>query len=300
MKLIILILAAMPLMAQQVTGPRVPSSGTYANRPTSPATGTVYIATDTDCGGTASATPTQCRWSGSTWQATGGVGGAGAVTCTVTAVSSIACTHNLGTGSNVPWVICNDSGGNELGGLTASTFVTDIKATSTNVVTISFSGATTGVCLISTGNQGPQGAVGATGPAGDSHRTVCIPFGSKNATAVLADADLADNDLYPIVLPSTLIEVTVRGDAGTPSVFVGRDRGGSVANLTSSSLTTASSGGVACSNVGGTTSIFGTTTCSSTLQNTSLSVGDWIVPVSGTAGGTAKQMSVCVTWTINP
>lgn len=50
----------------------------YASRPGSPFTGQNWIMTDTDCAGTASATPTACRWSGSAWQATGGSGGGGA------------------------------------------------------------------------------------------------------------------------------------------------------------------------------------------------------------------------------
>ena len=63
----------------------------YASRPGSPITGQIWTMTDTDCAGTASATPTQCRWSGSTWQATGGSGsggGSGGASVTPVAVSS--------------------------------------------------------------------------------------------------------------------------------------------------------------------------------------------------------------------
>ncbi len=153
--------------------------------------------------------------------------------------------------------------------------------------------------------QGSQGNGGGSGGNPNKvtiqlrRRTACILIGSKNAISALADTDLADSDNYPLYAASTLIEVTVRANAGTPNIILGRDRAGSVVNLTSTALTTASSGGIACSNTGGTTSVFGTTTCSATLQNTALALGDWILPVSGTAGGTAKQMTACATWTID-
>jgi hypothetical protein len=84
--------------------------------------------------------------------------------CTLAGVSSIACTHNLGTAT--PGVWCYDASGNMLGGTGATTSVTSVVATSINVATLTFSGSTTGACLISTGSMGPQGAVGPTGAAG--------------------------------------------------------------------------------------------------------------------------------------
>jgi hypothetical protein len=133
----------------------------------------------------------------------------------------------------------------------------------------------------------------------NTRRTICLPIGSKSAGAALADSDLADSDQYLVSTASTLVEITVRADGGTPNIILGRDRAGAVVNLTSAALTTAASGAVACANAGGTTGLNGATTCSATLQNTSLSAGDWILPVSGTAGGVAKQMSACLTWTVN-
>jgi hypothetical protein len=133
----------------------------------------------------------------------------------------------------------------------------------------------------------------------NTRRTICLPIGSKSASAALADTDLADSDQYLVSAASTLVEITVRADGGTPNIILGRDRAGAVVNLTSAALATAASGAVACANGGGTTGLNGGTTCSATLQNTSLSAGDWILPVSGTAGGVAKQMSACLTWTVN-
>lgn len=87
MRLIIGILAVTSMLsAQTVVGPRVPATGTYANRPTSPATNTVYIVTDDAsagaCTGGGSAR-SQCQWSGSAWVALGGTGGggSGSITC---------------------------------------------------------------------------------------------------------------------------------------------------------------------------------------------------------------------------
>lgn len=133
----------------------------------------------------------------------------------------------------------------------------------------------------------------------NTRRTICMTAGTKNASAALADTDLADSDAYFVPAAGTVVEVTVHGDAGTPNIILGRDRAGSVSNLTSSALATAASGAIACSNTGGTTGLDATTTCSSTLQNTGLNAGDWLKMVSGTAGGTAKQMAACVTWTVN-
>jgi hypothetical protein len=91
-------------------------------------------------------------------------------------------------------VTCNDASGNELGGLTATTTVTDIVATSTNVATVTFSAATTGTCRISnaqsgsigltggTGPTGPTGASGATGPTGAGGSTG--PTGPSGASGI--------------------------------------------------------------------------------------------------------------------
>jgi len=91
----------------------------------------------------------------------------------------------------------------------------------------------------------------------------------------------------------------VNADGGTPNIIVGRNRAGSIVNIVSAALATASSGGIACSNTGGTTGINGATTCSSTLQNTGLNAGDYLELVSGTAGGVAKFMVAHIIYTIN-
>jgi hypothetical protein len=153
---------------------------------------------------------------------------------------------------------------------------------------------------ITTAKINPGAVTSAKQSVEPTRRTICIPIGSKNAASALTDNDLADSDLYFLPAAGTLVEVSIRADNGTPNIILGRDRAGSVVNLTSTALATAASGGVACSNTGGTTGLNGVTACSATLQNTGLNVGDWILPVSGTSGGTAKQVTACLTWvTVN-
>jgi hypothetical protein len=96
--------------------------------------------------------------------ATGTGTGVAPFSCTVTAVTSIACTHNLGT--STPWVVCFDGSGNELGSTGATTSVTSVVATSASIATITFSGSTTGICKITSGSMGPTGLTGATGSTG--------------------------------------------------------------------------------------------------------------------------------------
>jgi hypothetical protein len=234
--------------------------------------------------------------SASTWASSGALaangvvlgGGAGSAP-TVTSADSTT-THALFATAGAPGFraiaagdipALNQSTTGTAGGLTGSALSGDVT-NSGNAVTIA------------------ANAVGSSKMAVvNTRRTICLPIGSKSASAALADSDLADSDQYLVSTASTLVEITVRADGGTPNIILGRDRAGAVVNLTSAALATAASGAVACANVGGTTGLNGATTCSATLQNGSLSAGDWILPVSGTAGGVAKQMSACLTWTVN-
>jgi hypothetical protein len=234
--------------------------------------------------------------SASTWASSGSLaangvvlgGGAGSAP-TVTSADSTA-THALFATAGTPAFraiavgdipALNQSTTGTAGGLTGTALSGDVT-NSGNAVTIA------------------ANAVGSSKMAVvNTRRTICLPIGSKSAGAALADTDLADSDQYLVSAASTLVEITVRADGGTPNIILGRDRAGAVVSLTSAALATAASGAVACANAGGTTGLNGTTACSATLQNTSLSAGDWILPVSGTAGGVAKQISVCLTWTVN-
>lgn len=131
-------------------------------------------------------------------------------------------------------------------------------------------------------------------------RRVCdMVFGDESASA-LTNAQLGPQKrMCYIPAAATVVEVDVSADAGTPNIIVAVNHAGTDSNIVSAALATAASGGIACSNTGGTTGIDGATTCSATLQNTSMAAGDYLEAVSGTAGGTAKLMTVHVIYTIN-
>lgn len=136
--------------------------------------------------------------------------------------------------------------------------------------------------------------------SGAARRTCMIVLGSDNGAAALANADISpQRGQCFIPAAATVVEITVRADAGTPSVIVSKNHAGTQTALLASALATAASGGLACSNTGGTAGLDGATTCSATLQNTSLAAGDWIDLTGGTAGGTAKRLSIAITFTVN-
>jgi len=131
-------------------------------------------------------------------------------------------------------------------------------------------------------------------------RRVCDMAIGDESGAVLTSAQLGPQKrMCYIPAAATIVEMDVAADAGVPSVIVGNNAAGTVTNIVSAALATAASGGIACSNTGGTTGIDGATTCSATLQNTSLAAGSYLELVSGTADGTAKLMTIHVIYTVN-
>jgi hypothetical protein len=138
---------------------------------------------------------------------------------------------------------------------------------------------------------------GITG-SGGARRICDIPVGNQ-AESAITNAQLGpQRRLCFIPTAATIVEMDVAADDGTPNVIVGLNHAGTVSNIVSSALATATSGGIACSNTGGTTGIDGATKCSATLQNTSVAAGDYLELVSGTAGGKAKLMTIHVTYTV--
>jgi hypothetical protein len=149
----------------------------------------------------------------------------------------------------------------------------------------------------------------AAGPSGSSLRRTCaLVFGAENASSALTDTDIGpQKEQCQVAYAATVNEIDVTADAGTPNVIVAiRHCTGSpcasnftVTNLVSGALATAASGAPACSKTGATAGLDTFTTCSATLQNTAIAVGDYIETVSGTAGGVAKRFSVQVNFTVN-
>jgi len=128
-----------------------------------------------------------------------------------------------------------------------------------------------------------------------------IVIGSDNAaSSVLANADLTQGNRCFIPAAATLLEIGVVANAGTPSIIMSRDRLGTVVNLLTGALVAgAGTSAYQCANATGTTSLNGISTCNGTLENPALLAGDYLSILSGTAGGTAKRLSITMTWTVN-
>jgi hypothetical protein len=127
-----------------------------------------------------------------------------------------------------------------------------------------------------------------------------IVAGADNALLALVNSDLGPQlDQCFVSQASTVLEIEVTADAGTPNVIPQQSLLGTPANLLSAALATAGAGAVACSNATGTTGFDGTTTCTNTLINASVPSGAWFGLTSGTAGGTAKRMSIAITYAVN-
>ena len=166
--------------------------------------------------------------------------------------------------------------------MTAAELSGDATTSGSNAVTIAANAVTAG-----------KSAVVMT------RRTCTIVVGADNGS-VLVDADLAQADQCYVPYAATVVEVFVKADGGTPNAIANvKNVAGTASSLTSSALATAAAGARACSNAGGTTGLDATTTCSGTLQNTSVAAGSTLGLTSGTAGGTAKRMSIAITYTVN-
>ncbi len=145
-------------------------------------------------------------------------------------------------------------------------------------------------------------------------RRVCsIVIGADNGTA-LTDADIGpQREQCKIPYAATVVEIDVNADAGVPSVIPYKRicttyvanvcTVWTTTNLVSSALAAAAGGFDACSK---TTAALGLdngenggTMCSATLQNTIIDSGTWFGLLSGTAGGTAKRLSVDIIYVVN-
>jgi hypothetical protein len=165
----------------------------------------------------------------------------------------------------------------------------------------------TEVCIDPSGNAWQM--VKETTVAGLQKRSCDITVGDESSSNAVGNAQLGpQKHSCKVSQSATVLEVDIEADAGSPNVIVGRRRCNSWAsgtcsaegavNLLSSALAS-SSGFMGCANAAGTTGIDGGTTCSATLQNSGLNAGDWIELVSGTAGGTAKLVTIHVIYSVN-
>jgi len=134
----------------------------------------------------------------------------------------------------------------------------------------------------------------------NARRTCSVVIGADNGSA-LANADIGPQGRQCFVpAAATVVEITIAADGGVPSVLVRKNHGGTATNLTSAAFVTAASGGLACANAAGSgLGIDGATTCATALTATAVAAGDWLELASGTADGTAKRMSITVTYSVN-
>lgn len=128
---------------------------------------------------------------------------------------------------------------------------------------------------------------------------VCaIIVGAENGSA-LVDADIGPQSnqcFFPQA--STVQEVLVIADGGTPNVMVSKKSVAAAHTaLLTTVLATGASGVRKCSKTAAVTCIDATTTASATLQNNTIAIGETIGLASGIAGGTAKLLSVFIYFT---
>lgn len=227
----------------------------------------------------------------------------GGASADLTADRTIACATCVTSGSALTSnaILLGSGGGQGVASLgSLGTTTTLLHGNASGAPT--FASVATGDIAANAVGSGQQAVV-------NTYRSCSMVIGAENGSA-LADADLGpQRKQCQVPFAATVVEVDVSGDAGTPNVIVGKRHctaspcvtgaNETVSNLVSGALATAASGGSACSKTGATAGLDTFITCAATLQNTSLAVGDYIELVSGTAGGTAKRMTVVVHYTVN-
>ena len=153
----------------------------------------------------------------------------GTATCTAAATGGVdnnprlVITHNWHTTTDVPGFIGNNSSGVEF------TTVTAIVATSTDVATISFSGATAGTGRIFTGDgMGPKGdtgaagATGATGATGGGTASIGTYANLPGTPGAAGNLYFCTNCAFQFVSNGSTWQAYRRGDAVTiPPVYPG-------------------------------------------------------------------------------
>jgi hypothetical protein len=227
-------------------------------------------------------------------------------TSVVNPTTAPALSFALSTAANST-IYSNISGGVAAPAFNTSTAVFDNQLGSTRgSVAIrgvsSWSALTPGTAglVLTTQGAGADPIWASASPGAADKRRVCnMTIGSDDGSALSNAALGPQGRVCLIPAASTVVEVNVAADAGTPNVIVRKNSNGAQTNLISGALATAAAGGIACSNTGGTTALNGVTTCTNTLTVTTLAQGDYLELTSGTAGGTAKRMSIFVVYTIN-
>jgi hypothetical protein len=142
---------------------------------------------------------------------------------------------------------------------------------------------------------------GGTVPPTVNQKPICVKVGTDDAASALVSTNLGpQTHLYEYAARINIYEITVTADAGTPNIQIRKNHGGTTTNLLSAVLATGSAGAVHCARTttsatcnDGSTSDSSVTVVTASNANL-LAAGDWLELTSGTPGGTAKTMTICV------
>ncbi len=213
----------------------------------------------------------------------------------------VTVTHNLNSLILEP--VCNQGAtgsGPMVGSDTATSQMIGAAPASTGVYSVWYGATFAGKCSLGTLGRGADGANGSA--VTTTTQTSCFDFGSDNASSDLSDADIGPQGrIFMLPVSSTILEITVSANAGTPSVIVQKNHTGSATDLISGALATASSGAVACASTAATcidgTSKSGAVSIVTAGAANVLAAGDWIQTKTGSsfASSGAKRLSVCIT-----
>ncbi len=130
-----------------------------------------------------------------------------------------------------------------------------------------------------------------------SYRVCMIPVGANNGAPTNADMG---PQYFQCAIPyaSTLVELDITSDAGTPNVTVTRNRAGVRSDFTASALGTGAAGAQACANTAGSGAGLMGSTCAVALQNATLAAGDYIELKSGSIS-TAVVVGITAIFQVN-
>jgi hypothetical protein len=128
-------------------------------------------------------------------------------------------------------------------------------------------------------------------------RTCMIVFGDEEQ-GPLTDANLTGKkEVCMLSGQANIEEVTVKADAGTPTISLHTRLGTTDTQILSSPLSAGVANAVNCARATSQVGITAGTTCVGTLvNNTGVAAGSWLGATSGTAGGTAKRFSIAITY----
>jgi hypothetical protein len=129
-------------------------------------------------------------------------------------------------------------------------------------------------------------------------------IGADNGSTLVTADIQPQKSFAQFIVTGTLNTIIVKADAGASTIQLAYRHTGSTTNYTSAVMTPATVGGIAdkvvCSNTGGTAiNIDGVSVTCGTLAASTMTQGDSVESVGGTADATTKRLSVTMIYTTN-